>query len=768
MTYNKLLVGFSLLLFLSSYNPTILSQCNLTLTASQTTLPCYGGQVVLTGNGSAQTISLLNTTFDNGNVGPGWTVSPAGQFNNPCGGSFDGGIHMWMGNTTAAPRTMQTASFDVSCGGQVCFYLKYAVQGNSAPCEGPDLAGEGVNFEYSANGGPWTLINYFTPFSSNALLSWNQYCFNIPAGAQTANTRFRWYQSGSSGNAYDHWGIDNVSVNAINCNSFYYDWAHINGTGDEGASTTVNVTSNTSYTLTYTDGQGNGCSQTISINLQDVTANFTAVSVCLNDTTHFIDASTGGGDQINSWNWNFDDGNTSNQQNPNHVYQTDGTFNVSLNISTVNNCNGSVTIPYTIMGLPTASAGSDVRLDCATTTGEFIASGGVSYEWDTPDGTINTSNIPVDLTNNIGDYIVTVTGANGCQGQDTAELIIDTIKPVANAGIDSLLTCYFPTIELNGTASSSGAEFQYNWSTNNGIILSGNTTTTPTIGKDATYTITVTNTTNNCIALDSVIIGIDTIHPIAEAGSDSIVLCNVPEIQLSGVGSSTGNYSYNWSSDTGHIVMGETTLTPTIDSGGYYVITVTNNFNGCSTTDSVYIDEDLTAFVDILENSISVDSLFPVAGDTLFFSWTGDYGTVSWDLGDNNFSSDSSFMHIYNLAGQYYATIILTDESGCLAYDTVWIDVDGRDIIFPNIFTPNGDGINDIFSFRGEKIEEFKCTIFNRWGQKVYSWDAPVGGWDGRSFAGVEMPSGEYYYVLRAVDFNGELIEKKGVIMLNR
>ena len=767
MPFTKLKIYLSfLLLIVWNWNQ---AQCNLTLTASQTTVPCFGGQVTLTGNGSAQTVSLLNTTFDNGSVGPGWSVSPAGQFNNPCGGSFDGSTHMWMGSTTAAPRTMQTASFDVSCGGQVCFYLKFAVQGNSSPCEGPDLSSEGVYFEYSANGGAWQLINYFTPnVGSGAFTSWAQYCYNIPAAAQTSNTRFRWYQGGSSGSGYDHWGIDNVTVNAINCNTFYYDWAHINGTGDEGASTTVNVTSNSTYTLTYTDGQGNGCSQNITINLDQVVANFTATSVCLNEVTNFIDASTGGGDQLSSWVWNFGDGNTDNVQNPNHTYTTPGNYNVQLDVTTVNNCTGSVTLPYQIMGLPQASAGNDVRLDCATTNGEFIASGGVSYAWITPDGPINTANIPVTHANLVGNYIVTVTGSNGCVSNDTAILIIDTIAPNVDAGIDTLLTCFYPSINLDGSNSDNGNNFTYNWTTNTGIITAGSTTISPTVAKDAIYYLTVTNTNNSCLSIDSVTVGIDTIHPIAIAGQDSIVICYEPIIQLSGAGSSLGNFSYAWSSDTGHIVMDEFTLTPSVDSGGYYVLVVTNNFNGCTSSDSVYIAEDLTALVDILSSSNSIDSLFLTAGDTVFYSWIGDNGTVDWDFGDNNFSTDSMPTHIYNLRGQYFATIELLDDNGCLAYDTVWVNVSGRDIIFPNIFTPNGDGENDIFTFRAERYESLICYIYNRWGQNIYKWETPLGGWDGRTLAGEEAPSGEYLYIMQATDSNGEKTEKTGTIMLKR
>ena len=144
-----------------------------------------------------------------------------------------------------------------------------ATQGHSSPCEGPDLSNEGVYLEYSTNGGTsWTTIFYFQPQSYT---SWAQYCYPIPSAAQTTSTIFQWWQSGSSGSSYDHWGIDNVTIDAVNCNSLWYDWSHVSGTtgpiGDDSTQT-VNVISDTTFTVCYTDGQGFSCCESITITVQ--------------------------------------------------------------------------------------------------------------------------------------------------------------------------------------------------------------------------------------------------------------------------------------------------------------------------------------------------------------------------------------------------------------------------------------------------------------------------------------------------------------------
>lgn len=291
------------MLFLSVTQKAI-GQCNVTINTSSPSVPCGGGNITLTATGTGYNTTPINNTFDLGNAGPNWTISPSGQFNNPCGPSVDGGIYMWMGSTTAAPRTLQTAPLDLTCGGDVCFYLKFATQGYSAPCEGPDLTNEGVYFQYSLNGGTnWTTINYFQPNpggNSGPYLNWAQYCFAIPAVAQTSATIFRWYQGGSSGFSYDHWGIDNVIVSATNCGSVWYDWDNISGTtGPTGdpATQSVFVAGDSTFSVCYTDGNQFNCCQNITITVDGMNSPTANVidETCAGDNDGFVTLSASGG-----------------------------------------------------------------------------------------------------------------------------------------------------------------------------------------------------------------------------------------------------------------------------------------------------------------------------------------------------------------------------------------------------------------------------------------------------------------------------------------
>ena len=98
-----------------------------------------------------------------------------------------------------------------------------------------------------------TTINYFDPTAGN-YTSWAQYCYTIPLAAQTSNTIFSWWQGGSSGTIYDHWGIDNVTIaTLVNCDPYVYDWSHIPGPNND-SSVVVNINQTSTFSVTYSNG----------------------------------------------------------------------------------------------------------------------------------------------------------------------------------------------------------------------------------------------------------------------------------------------------------------------------------------------------------------------------------------------------------------------------------------------------------------------------------------------------------------------------------
>ena len=98
----------------------------------------------------------------------------------------------------------------------------------------------------------------------------------------------------------------------------------------------------------------------------------------------------------------------------------------------------------------------------------------------------------------------------------------------------------------------------------------------------------------------------------------------------------------------------------------------------------------------------------------------------------------------------------LTDIDQELDSVVIRITISESKLDFPNAFSPNGDGINDVYRAKPgyRSIVQFHAYIFNRWGQKLYEWTDPAGGWDG-TYKGSDVKQGTYYVLVKAKGADG-------------
>ena len=214
-----------------------------------TTLPtqvCPGTTINLNATGFV-TGSNYAFNFNPGALPPGWSTAGSTNYNSfACGPSLDNSNYFWASTAVGTPQ-IGTDALDICSGGNLKFDMKYAIQGGSSPCEGPDLANEGVSIQYRIGGGPWVEFIYYRPDGQiltscpngsspsitgpTAFTDWHTYVVPIPAAAVSTNTSFRWIQKNSSGTCCDNWGLDNIFINAGPCISANINWSNgVNGT----------------------------------------------------------------------------------------------------------------------------------------------------------------------------------------------------------------------------------------------------------------------------------------------------------------------------------------------------------------------------------------------------------------------------------------------------------------------------------------------------------------------------------------------------------
>lgn len=116
-----------------------------------------------------------------------------------------------------------------------------------------------------------------------------------------------------------------------------------------------------------------------------------------------------------------------------------------------------------------------------------------------------------------------------------------------------------------------------------------------------------------------------------------------------------------------------------------------------------------------------------------------------------------------------YFTVQVTDSIGCTASDNVFIKVyEGPMYYLPNSFTPNGDGLNDIFRPIAVGIRSTDYfRVFNRFGTLMFETRQWMQGWDG-TLKGKPANSGTYVWMIKGIDKNGAVIEMKGTVILLR
>jgi gliding motility-associated-like protein len=202
--------------------------------------------------------------------------------------------------------------------------------------------------------------------------------------------------------------------------------------------------------------------------------------------------------------------------------------------------------------------------------------------------------------------------------------------------------------------------------------------------------------------------------------------------------------AYNWTSPSGTtITSGQNTSSVSIDwndTSGTINVTALSDL-GCESTLA-------SCFVNTASGSLNAQFTSHTL-ENHYFNFTdlstGDATQFLWDLGDGQTTIVQNPEHIYFACGSQQ--VCLTVSNGVCS-DSACTDIVVNELaIIPNVFTPDGDGVNDIFFINNTCLEGYLLEIYNRWGQKIF--ESTTGGWDGHTTAGNIASDGTYYFIFK-------------------
>jgi len=451
-------------------------------------------------------------------------------------------------------------------------------------------------------------------------------------------------------------------------------WDFGDGTGTVTTQNPIHVFSTGgAYNITLISGNTAGCYDTlvIPVNVYTVPSPaFTNDTVCLFSINNFTDLSTDAA-AINSWYWDFGDGNNSFAQNPTYIYQTAGIFNVTLTVTNINGCDSSITQPVIVNDIPVAAFTSDTVCTGAPTTFSDLSTGNpTQWLWNFGDGNTSTTGpVVTHIYPAPGNYIVTlfVSGGSGnCFDNTFAVAVVGNSVQAGITAPDSV--CVFETIAFtDNTIVTGGIIVSWQWNFGDGNT-SGTQNPSHAYNLPGTYTVTLTvESDGGCISISTQNI---LVSPQPTAEFSVTVACENQNTIFTDQSTTNGLpiTTYDWNFGDGNTDVVQNPVHLYAASGNFNASLIITNSAGCSDTAMSPVlvhGQPVAAFTNTTEClgfPVQLTDQSTISSD-IISNWT-------WDFGDGTFSNQQDPTHIFTVQNDTFSvTLAIASNFGCV--DTV-------------------------------------------------------------------------------------------------
>ena len=545
--------------------------------------------------------------------------------------------------------------------------------------------------------------------------------------------------------------IPNPNPNSGAFTNYSYLWQN-------GGSTNASVTGLCAgtYTVTVTNNAGCFTSDTISVSEPtSVVANASGVqpTSCNGTCNGSVTINASGGVGNYTYNWTPSGAGS----NPNNLCA--GSY--TCTVSDGNNC--SVPVPV-VINQPTVLTASinPVSTICIgqTATLTVVASGGNggnTFNWSPGTTPNNTASVTVS-PNVVSSYSVIVTDANGCATAPVSVTV--TVSPPLNVVAGQNLTiCNGQSTNLNAVASGGNGVYTYNWLPSTTPANGQNVSVSPPA--TTTYTVTVTDGCGTPASTDQITVNVNqlanlSIIPSIQSG------CNPVCVSFT-ANSDVPLNTVNWIFTDNQTANGSVTNIICFDTPGTYGATISvvdnNNCQNSYTNNNLVISYPVPQ-AEFSFNPPSASILNPIiefqdqTAGAVISNW-------SWSFGDPGDSGSSLQNPSFNFptTGVFDVWLTVVSDNGCTDSINHPLVIGPEFVLYvPNAFTPNNDGVNDVFYPQGMGIdtENYELWIFDRWGNLIYNTNDFSKVWDGRPTGKDEIVMQDVYvWKIKIKTFDG-------------
>ncbi|MCF8258827.1 MAG: PKD domain-containing protein [Flavobacteriales bacterium] len=564
-----------------------------------------------------------------------------------------------------------------------------------------------------------------------------------------------------------------------------YAWTLGNGSASSSPAHSITYTSAQTYNVTLNVTDDNGCqhqttAQAVVNPLPVVTMAITdAPDFCENEVISFQNTSPGQAAGI-SWNFAYlpglpvQPGYSSPQNNPQFAYPSFGQYTVRLLVLSDLGCVNSATQTVNIFATPVADfdftvaceGGPTAFTDLTTVSGTSVVNG---WQWNYGDQTpVAYPQNPNHTFAQDGTYPVEliVQSNQGCRDTMVHQVWVNPTPVISISGTD---VCHgVETQFTNGSIPQDGTIVNWDWDFGNGQTANGQTAT-HTYALHGNYTASLTaETDSGCTATGTTLVkAFPNPEPSFTVLSPEGCEPHTTSFFNNSVIASGGLAGYTWQFGTGD---GSTDALSTYtyrDTLGSFTVTLTAISNlGCETT--VVQDDAVTVHVTpvaVFSQSDQVISL--LEPQVNFTDLSTDAVTYDWDFGNGGTSSQQHPLTMYMEPGEYAIELIVVNG---MCSDTAQSKILVNPILtlyIPSAFTPDANGVNEVFMGYGEGYSDYRMWIYDRWGKLLFESGNDQTGWDG-TYNGQGVQKGVYIYHFLLHDRFGREREYHGGVTLYR